>query len=80
MRMIHEDSLNRLLRKEQLEELQPYRDVLLDLSIIASESRKYLNIRQALEKRLDEIIAGEHEFLENVRQIRSKYIRKAILK
>ncbi|MCJ8328909.1 MAG: hypothetical protein HRT89_19790 [Lentisphaeria bacterium] len=76
MRVLHEDLLNQVLSKEHLKELEPMRETLLDFSVIASESRKYLGSRRALEKSTEELMATEMDYTQHVRKMRSRYFRK----
>jgi hypothetical protein len=78
MRVLHEDNLHRVLREEQREELDALRPTLLEVAIVASESRRYLGMRRALEKSTDEIISAEAQYLESMRSLRTRRIQQVL--
>ena len=77
MQLLHHDNLQRLFGPSssfaRIE--KQLGTTLLELSTIASESRKYLHIRQRLEKENEEIIAAELAFIKHIRKLRSQRIR-----
>lgn len=77
MRVLHEDSLRRFLTAEQLQTvMNGMRGILLDLSMIASESRKFLSIRRSLDLTTEEILAAEMDYVQSVRVLRASYIHR----
>lgn len=76
MRVLHEDNLHRLLREDQVSTLQQGHHVLLDLSVIASESRRYLAMRRALDRTTAEVVAADMDFTQSIRGLRASYIRR----
>lgn len=76
MRVLHEDNLRRLLSAEQCEELPRLSNVLVDLSAIAAESRKFLVMRRALEKTVEEIVAADMDYTLMIRGLRARYIHR----
>jgi len=78
MRLLHEDHLRRVLRADQLAELQQGPPVLRDLATIASESRRFLAMRRALDKSLAEIVAADLDFTHCIRGLRAGYLRRLL--
>ena len=78
MRVLHEDNLNRILRQDQREELASLLPTLLELAIVATESRRFLALRRALEKSTDEILAAEERYLESMRALRTRRIERLL--
>ena len=78
MRVLHEDNLKRVLRNDLHDQLDHLQETLLDLSVIASDSRKFLAMRRALEKSMAELVAAEMDFTQSVRSLRSSYIRRLL--
>ncbi len=74
MRVLHEDSLARSLRPDQIELLGESRRVLTDLSTMAADCRRFLSMRRALEKSTEEIIAADIDFSKNIRSLRATYV------
>jgi hypothetical protein len=74
MRVLHEDNLQRVLRKDQHGALDALRPTLLEVAIVATESRRFLGMRRALEKSTDEILAAEEQYIESMRALRTRRI------
>ncbi len=78
MRVLHEDSLRRVLGNELMNELDGLRSVLLDLSVIASQSRRFLAMRRALDRSTAEVIAADMDFTQSMRSLRAAYVRRLL--
>jgi hypothetical protein len=52
--------------------------VLRDLATIASESRRFLAMRRALDKSLAEIVAADLDFTQSMRGLRAGYLRRLL--
>ncbi len=78
MRVLHEDNLRRLLTSDQVDELNRRNPVLTDLATIASESRRFLTMRRALDRSTSEIIAADMDFTQSIRTLRASYIRRLL--
>ena len=77
MRVLHEDSLRRVLAPEQFAEVRRC-EILTDLASIAADARRYLTRRRALETDLEHMVAAELDFATAVRQRRLVLIRKLL--
>lgn len=77
MRLMHEDHLRRVLAPEHFEEVMK-RTILRDLAAVASESRRFLSQRRALESSLPELVAAEIEFTQGVRRRRLRLIHSLL--
>jgi len=78
MRVLHEDSLRRVLSPQQFAEVE-HCEVLRDLASIAADARRYLARRRALDTDLEHMVAAELDFATAVRQRRLVLIRKMLV-
>jgi hypothetical protein len=79
MRVLHEDSLRRLLTPEQFESVRGM-DVLTELSAMVSDARRYLGRRRALQLSLEELVASEMDFVQGVRRRRLTFIHRRLVR
>lgn len=77
MRMLHEDYINNILDKEQIQELQK-EGLLREISAMAAAARQFLDKRRALKNSLEEMVASEMEFIQESRNKRLAVIRKML--
>jgi len=75
MRIVHEDSLRRVLTPAQFEEADKS-NVLRELASIAADARRFLSKRRALDTSIAEMAAAEMDFARGVRKRRQFYVRK----
>ncbi len=78
MRVLHEDQLRRVLREEQFKEVQEFADILIDLSTIASLSRRFISDRRALDRSTEEIVAADADYQKEIRSLRARHIRQML--
>jgi hypothetical protein len=78
MRLLHEDSLRRVLTPAQWEQMGPLQQTLLDLAAMASESRRFLSLRRALDRKTAELIAADADFTQGIRNLRTTYARRLL--
>lgn len=73
MRVLHEDSLRRVLSRAEFEELDQ-EGILRDLVAMAADARRFLSHRRALETSVEEMVAAELEFVWRVRRCRHRHL------
>lgn len=73
MRLMHEDHLRRVLLPEHFEDVMG-RSILRELAVVAADARRFLTRRRALESSLEELVAAEMEFVQNIRTRRLRLI------
>ncbi|MFA4945582.1 MAG: hypothetical protein WC789_12885 [Lentisphaeria bacterium] len=79
MRVLHSDSLGRLLPPEAAAELPGRLATLAELIAIATEARRFLARRRNLEETVEERVAADLEFCQSVRRRRHLALRRLVL-
>ncbi len=77
MRVVHEDSLRRVLDPEQFEKVQDLQ-VLRDLAAVAGDARRFLARRRALDATLEEMVAAEVDYSVSLRRRRLEFIHACL--
>ncbi|MCH2174832.1 MAG: hypothetical protein MK193_03800 [Lentisphaeria bacterium] len=75
MQMLHPDKLQQIFTQKQLEQIQQ-KDSLQDFTDLITASRKYLSIHRSLQKDIEDLAASDLEYMDDVQQIRTKYLRR----
>lgn len=79
MRVLHADSLGRLLRPEQTARLGGRRgELLAELVAIAADARKFLARRRNLDEGVEERVAADLEFCQEIRRRRHVHLRRLL--
>ncbi|MCK5804840.1 MAG: hypothetical protein KAI66_18525 [Lentisphaeria bacterium] len=73
MRLLHEDNLRRILLPEDADRVLAS-TVIRDLSSVASDARRFLVNRRALDREIEEMVAAEEDFVQSVRLRRLRII------
>lgn len=76
MRVLHEDHLRRVLSPEQFAQTRDLGPVLLDLATIAAGSRRFLEMRRAVDRSIEEIIAADMDFTATIRGLRARQVHQ----
>ena len=77
MRLMHEDHLRRVLTEEHAKDVLA-KGILRDPSSVASDARRFLTRRRALESTLEELVAAEMEFVQSIRTRRLGLIHRLL--
>ena len=77
MRILHEDYIGNILAPDQMQTFLSS-GILREISGIISAARQFLDRRRALQSSLEEMVASELEFVQQVRQRRLALIRNLL--
>ena len=77
MRMLHEDYINNILTLEQRQNLEKD-GMLREISAMAAAARHFLDRRRALQTGIEEMVASEMEFVQEVRTRRLSVVREML--